>query len=152
MSVSVFLRVCLFVCLCIGRCVCGHLCLRRASTFHLRLRSRWLVLVGLGLSLLQRLEDFHQKTGYDQTLAFQTIQTTTPPARESIIASRKATRLQLLGVIDCPLGAKLSLSGLGLGPPSITTPRLLAKHQIPTAGLRGWMAASSPGLKLNVRS
>jgi hypothetical protein len=57
----------------------GLLCLRRTATFHLRLRSRWLVLVGLGLSLLQRLEDFRHKTGYDQTLRLPDHPDNNPP-------------------------------------------------------------------------
>ena len=69
------------------------------------------------------------------------------------LSGHPAASLQPYMVLRFPGKAKLiSLSGLGVDPPSRRTPLLLAKHKMPTAGLRGWMASSSPGLKLNVRS
>ena len=63
------------------------------------------MLVGLGLSLLQRFEDFRHKTVYDQTLRLPDHPDNNPPARESIIASRHIRCMRFPGK------AKLLFSG-----------------------------------------
>ena len=69
------------------------------------------------------------------------------------LSGHLAASLQPYMVLRFPGKAKLkSSSGLGVDPPSVRTPLLLAKNQMPVAGLRGWMASSSPGLKLHLRS